>query len=219
MKKSLIALAFAAAASSAFAQVGVDSNSGATAGAQVGDIGITAIMQMPSANPFQINEQRYSGGYTVSGMPVASVASSFASPAVWRCSRAGGGAAAQGEKFGLSFAWGGDDSPICGVEFRIAISSRLVELRVASEKETNALQKAALYDAYVVGHALACTDDALADSFEGTRTMQCAAPNKDARKARWDREAAAAQARRTAMAQPGTVSASALQSRDLNLLP
>ena len=218
MKKTLIALAFAAAASSAFAQVGVDSNSGATAGAQVGDIGITAIMQMPSANPFQVNEQRYSGGYTVSGMPVNSVASSFASPAVWRCSRAGGGAAAQGEKFGLSFAWGGDDSPICGVEFRIAVSSRLVELRVLAEKETGTM-KAALMDAYVVGHALACTDDALADAFEGTRTMQCAAPNKDARKARWDREAAAAQARRTAMAQPGTVSASALQSRDMNLLP
>lgn len=187
MKKTFLTLALAAALP-AFAQSSIDSqtNVGVTAG--VGDIGITSIMQLPAANPFTTVNQAYSGGYKVSGMPVNSVAPSFSSPAVWRCSRAGGGGSAQGEKFGISFAFGGDDSVICGIDFRIAVAKNLIEMKVAASQEKDVAKSAAMMDAYVIGVRLACKDDDMADSFEGT-TLECKAAKTDTRKARLAREA------------------------------
>lgn len=217
MKKTLLTLALAAAAAlPAYAQVGADSQSEAGANASVGGIGITSIMNLPAANPFTTSTMNYSGGYKVSGMPVNSVAPSFSSPGQWRCTRPGGGAALQGEKIGLSFAWGGDDSPICVYEFGAAFARSVVDLKVAYERETNATVKAAAKDAYLVTHALACKDDTMADAFEETEGMKCSAPKKNARKDRWAREQQAAEARTAAMAQFSSPVASV---STLNLLP
>ena len=217
MKKTLLTLALAAAAAlPAFAQVDAASQSEAGANASVGGIGITSIMNLPAANPFTTNTMNYSGGYKVSGMPVNSVAPSFSSPGQWRCTRPGGGASAQGEKIGISFAWGGDDSPICVYEFGAAFARSVVDLKVTYERETNLLVKAAAKEAYLVTHALACKDDTMADAFEETEGMKCAAPKKNARKERWAREQQAAEARSAAMSQFSSPVASA---GSMNLLP
>ncbi len=206
MKHTLLALALAAAVLPSFAQTAVDSTAGATSGASVGDIGITAIMNMPSASPFGAQTVNYARRYRIDGPPVAAVPSAFSSPAVWRCSTAGGGAAAQGRDIGLSFAWGGSESEICGLEFRIAIGARLVELRVGAEAEKDATKAASMRDAYLVGHAIACADEKLANSFERTTTMQCAEPTTtDERKARWARERESRARAAAAMGQPAPV--------------
>lgn len=218
MKKTLLTLALAAAAAlPAYAQVGADSQSEAGATASVGGIGITSIMNLPAANPFSTSTMNYSGGYTVSGMPVNSVAPSFSSPGQWRCTRPGGGAAVQGEKIGLSFAWGGDDSPICVYEFGAAFARSVVDLYVTFQREKDLVVKAAAKEAFLVTHALACKDDTMADAFEETETMKCSAPKKNARKERWAREEQAANERKAAVAQ--FYSSPVASVGALNLLP
>jgi hypothetical protein len=219
MKKTLLTLALAAAAAfPAFAQeVDAASQSEAGANASVGGIGITSIMNLPAANAFTTSNLAYSGGYKVSGMPVNSVAPSFSSPGQWRCTRPGGGASVQGEKIGLSFAWGGDDSPICVYEFGAAFARSVVDLYVTYQRETNALVKAAAKEAFLVTHALACKDDTMADAFEETDTMKCSAPKKNARKERWAREEQAANERKAAVAQ--FYSSPLASVGALNLLP
>lgn len=176
MKKTIIALAFLASVP-AFAQgVGADSRSLAGANAALGDITTELTLNMPGAPSIQ--GIQYGGEYRVKGVPVNSVASSFSSPAVWRCATAGTGGAVQARDFGLSFGLGGADSPICAREFRIAIALNLIDMRVKKHEGYDAAQK------------LACGDDDIADALEGTLD-QCAAPNPGARKARYDREAAA----------------------------
>jgi hypothetical protein len=218
MKKTLFTLALAAAAAfPTYAQVGADSQSEAGASASVGGIGITSIMNLPATNPFSTSTMNYSGGYTVSGMPVNSVAPSFSSPGQWRCTRPGGGAAVQGEKIGLSFAWGGDDSPICVYEFGAAFARSVVDLYVTFQREKDLVVKAAAKEAFLVTHALACKDDTMADAFEETETMKCSAPKKNARKERWAREEQAANERKAAVAQ--FYSSTLASVGALNLLP
>ncbi len=186
-KKAIIPLILAAAALPAFAQVGADSQSSAGASAQLGNVTSQTTVNLPGAPALQgvMQGVNYSGEYRVKGVPVNSVASSFSSSAVWRCSTAGTGAAVQGASFGASLALGGADSPICAREFRIAVVKNLIDMRVAKAEGYDAAQK------------LACGDDEIADALEGTLD-QCAAPNPNARKERWERERAdAARAGRT----------------------
>lgn len=180
-KQTTIALLMALALP-AFAQVGADSQSSAGATAQLGNVTSQTTVNLPGAPALQgvMQGVNYSGEYRVKGVPVNSAASSFSSPAVWRCATAGTGGAVQAREFGMSFGLGGADSPICAREFRIAIVTNIIEMRV---------KKAEGYDAAL---KLACGDDEIADALEGTLD-QCAAPNTTARKARWDRERADAQ--------------------------
>jgi len=192
MKKSLLALAIAAASLPAFAQVGADSASSAGASASTGNIGITSIMNLPGANPFTSSNIGYSGGYTttVKGQPVAAGAASFATPAVWRCATAGAGAALQLKDFAFSLALPGGESAICPREFRIAIIGGIYDRALLAEKsDLSAEQKKIAKDALASMHAEACGDDEMANSFEHSENFKCKEPiTTDDRKARWARE-------------------------------
>lgn len=176
MKKTIVSIALLVLAAPVLAQVGVDSQSSAGARAELGDVTANTTVVLPGAPASQ--EVRYKG------LAVNSPAASFASPAVWRCATAGGGGSAIARDFGLSFAVGGADSPICAREFRIAIADRIIEMRVKGLEGYDAALK------------LACGDDELADAFEGTLDS-CAEPKPNARKERWARERAAAAQRTT----------------------
>lgn len=207
MKKSLLALAIAAASLPAFAQVGVDSASSAGASASTGNIGITSIMNLPGANPFTSSNIGYSGGYTttVKGQPVAAGAASFATPAVWRCATAGAGGALQLKDFALSFALPGGESAICPREFRIAIIGGIADRFMFAEKnDLTSDQKRIALDAAKAMLAQACGDMEMANSLEGTKGMQCAeGATEDDRKARWAREKQAKQVANTVVLPTG----------------
>lgn len=175
MFKKTITILGLAAALPALAQVGADSQSTAGARAELGDVTSITTLNMPGAPAVQ--GITYGGEYRVKGVPVQSAASSFSTPAVWRCAAAGTGGALQARDFGVSFGVGGGDSPICAREFRIAIAKSVISLRVAKDEG---------YDAAL---ALACGDDDIADAFEGTLD-QCEAPKTAKRKARLERERA-----------------------------
>ncbi|MNU19473.1 hypothetical protein D3C71_77000 [compost metagenome] len=189
-KQSLLALAVAAASLPAFAQVGVDSQTQVDVSAGVGDIGITSVMNLPSANPFSTQTVRYEGGYRVSGMPINSVASSFSSAPAWRCVKGGYGAALQAKDFGISFALPGGESDICPTEFRAAIIGGLYDRAVAAAKLPAGTQERVIANEAVEAiKAQVCVDDQIANSLEGGK-LQCSDPTiaAETRKARWARE-------------------------------
>lgn len=191
MKKTLFALAFAALAVPAFAQVGVDSQTQVDVQAGIGDVTSNTTLVLPNGNPITHNTQdvNYSGSYRVKGVPVNSAATSISSPAVWRCSTAGTGAAIQLKDFAASLALPGSEADICRKEFAMAIVNMLVDLKAKSP------------DAYYANQKIACTIDYIADALEGG-SMQCAEADPNARANRWAREKAERNQAAAAMGKP-----------------
>lgn len=167
MKLKSITLALALLASFAVqAQTTASGASDAAAVARGGDVSVT----LPQANPYSFVSSLQDA--RLHSNQAAPAQSSFATQAVWRCATAGAGGAVQFVGFGATGALPGGEAVICGVDFRIAVHKAIAAMPDDEQK---------------IALRIACTDDVMADAYEGTK-FQCGAPQPNARKARWDRE-------------------------------
>lgn len=115
------------------------------------------------------------GRSTFSTNQASQNAPSFATPAVWRCSTSGWGAAGNVVGGGLSLAGPGGESELCATEFRMTMVKYVAS--TSGDERTAAIR-------------LACGDEKMADAMEGTKN-ECPAPQPGARKQRWERSAKA----------------------------
>ncbi len=195
MKKTLLALSLAALGATAFAQeapggTSVTGSATGSATAGVGNIGISSVFNLPGASPYTFGNINYSGRYRVEGQPVAAVAPSFSSPAVWRCATAGAGGALQFKDFALSLALPGGESSICPTEFRGAIIGGYFDRAARAEALADSDPgKAIMKDSVIAMRDVICTDEGIANSLERTANHKCDEPASTSdRKARWAAE-------------------------------